>query len=124
MSDTLKQCKDETENVRRQLVESQQTNSQLFDQNILLKAQLSAATSQQKNSEHIQKNSTDHSITQSTQISFYESENNRLVKEVAELNGKLNEALEMTEQSLKLTELGQLRKDQEDLLELLNDQVL
>lgn len=39
------------------------------------------------------------------------------------MNSKLNEALEMTEQSLHLSEMGRLRKDQEDLMELLTDQV-
>lgn len=126
LTDSLRHCQDETEALKRQLFETQQseqqTNSQLFDQNILLKAQLAALTSQQK--EESTPNATNgHSISHSTQISFYEAENVRLVKEVAELNHKLNEALEMTEQSLKLTELGRLRKDQEDLLELLNDQV-
>lgn len=122
LNDSLRHCQDETEAVKRQLTETQQTNSQLFDQNILLKAQLAASNSQQK--EESTHNATNgHSISHSTQISFYEAENVRLVNEVAELNHKLNEALEMTEQSLKLTELGRLRKDQEDLLELLNDQV-
>lgn len=52
-----------------------------------------------------------------------QTENRRLVQEVDLLNTKLNEALEMTEQSLNLTEIGRMRKDQDDLLELLTDQV-
>lgn len=123
LQDSIKMSRDEVEALKLQLAEAQQTNSQLFDQNVLLKAQLSATTGghhQNNNTDKVRKDS----ISQNTQISFYESENCRLVKEVELLNKKLNEALEMTEQSLHLSEMGRLRKDQEDLMELLTDQVI
>lgn len=129
LTERLREQQNEADGIRRQLDESLKTNGQLFDQNILLKAQLSAAAStaqqQQKSDNEVMAAAaaSTNVVSQNAQISFYESENVRLVKEVAELNSKLNEALEMTAQSLKLTEIGQLRKDQEDLLELLNDQV-
>lgn len=123
LQDSIKMSRDEVETLKLQLAEAQQTNSQLYDQNILLKAQLSATTGQQQNMANNNDKIRKDSISQNTQISFYQSENSRLVKEVEILNEKLNEALEMTEQSLHLSEMGRLRKDQEDLMELLTDQV-
>ncbi len=122
LQDSIKMSRDEVEALKVQLAEAQQTNSQLYDQNVLLKAQLSATTGHNHQNNNIDKMRKD-SISQNTQISFYEAENGRLVKEVDLLNAKLNEALEMTEQSLHLSEMGRLRKDQEDLMELLTDQV-
>lgn len=139
LRDELKQQYDEMKAIQAQLVEAQQSNSRFFDQNILLKAQLSAAT----NPQHPQDATTlrdgsastdenSHSISHSTQISFYESENARLVKEVSELNDKLNTADAPTNNNKnsnnnhatnKSDDLAQLRRDQEDLLELLSDQV-
>lgn len=130
LRDSLKQQHDEMKSIQGQLVEAQQSNSQLFDQNILLKAQLSAATNPQQQQEPTTREgsalSDSHSISHSTQISFYESENARLVKEVSELNDKLSttEAVPKSNTvSTKSDELAQLRRDQEDLLELLSDQV-
>lgn len=123
LQDSIKMSRDEVETLKHQLAEAQQTNSQLYDQNILLKAQLSATTGQQQNVANNNDKIRKDSISQNTQISFYQSENSRLVKEVEILNEKLNEALEMTERSLHLSEMGRLRKDQEDLMELLTDQV-
>lgn len=127
LRDSLKQQHDEMQAIQAQLVESQQSNSQLFDQNILLKAQLSAAT----NPQHTETNTTrdgsavseTHSISQSTQISFYESENARLVKELSELNDKFKSEPQTNRDGAPSDELSQLRRDQEDLLELLSDQV-
>lgn len=108
----------------------QQTNSQLFDQNILLKAQLAAATNghnQSMTTTTTQNgqttNNNNNLVSSATEADFYRSENRRLNDEVFSLNAKLNDALELTEKSLNLTEIGKLRKDQEDLLELLTDQV-
>lgn len=67
--------------------------------------------------------SAQNSINNERQLHDLQFENRRLVQEVDLLNTKLNEALEMTEQSLNLTEIGRMRKDQDDLLELLTDQV-
>lgn len=130
LRDTLKQQHDEMKSIQVQLVEAQQSNSQLFDQNILLKAQLSAATPSQHPETTTREGSAvsdNHSISHSTQISFYESENARLVKEVSELNDKLHKpdaaAPQSNSAANKSDELAQLRRDQEDLLELLSDQV-
>lgn len=118
-----KKYEEEIENLKKQMTEMQQTNAQLFDQNILLKAQLAAATSHSvtQNGQHA--NNNNNLVSSATETEFYKSENRRLEQEVNSLNDKLNDALEMTEQSLGLTEIGKLRKDQEDLLELLTDQV-
>lgn len=123
----LNKSEQEIENMKKQLNELQQTNAQLFDQNILLKAQLAAttssATTKQVKADAYSNSNGNNPVSVSTEISFYQLENSRLVDEVKTLNAKLNEALEMTEQSLNLSEVGRLRKDQEDLLELLTDQV-
>lgn len=63
------------------------------------------------------------SIGQNTQISFYEGENSRLVKEMESLNQKLNEALGIV-QTLHESEMGRLRKNQDDLMVLLVEQVM
>lgn len=118
-----KKADEEIENLKKQLTETQQTNAQLFDQNILLKAQLAAATNTAATQNKQSTYNNNHLVSSATEVEFYKSENRRLEDEVNSLNSKLNDALEMTEQSLSLTEIGKLRKDQEDLLELLTDQV-
>lgn len=126
MQISSKKSEDELKNVKKQLADLQQMNSQLYDQNILLKAQLGAAingnTSTAPNGPS--NNNNQSSVSSATEIEFYKSENGRLCEEVKSLNAKLNEALEMTEKSLNLTEIGKMRRDQEDLLELLTDQVI
>lgn len=131
LQDTMKQAHTDIENLKRQLAEAQQTNTQLFDQNILLKAQLSAATGSGHQHSQTVQNYLPNSIKSDSclsdedrkQMTNLKEDNKRLMDEVMLLNSKLNEALEMTEQSLNLTEIGRMRKDQEDLLELLTDQV-
>lgn len=114
--DELKRKHDEADVQRKQLLDAQQSNTQLFDQNILLKAQLAAAIGNGTATSHQQPQPVSHS----TQISFYEAENARLAREVAELNDKFAETkLETTETE----EVSTIRKEQEDLLELLSDQV-
>lgn len=108
--------------MKKQLTELQQTNTQLFDQNILLKAQLAAATNGTSSGAH-HASGPSNSVSSTTEMEFYKAENSRLNQEIDNLNSKLNDALDMTEKSLSLTEIGRLRKDQEDLLELLTDQV-
>lgn len=131
---SAKRYEGEIENLKKQLTEMQQTNAQLFDQNILLKAQLAAATNSHQslnNHSHSSSNNTatnnhnnnNNLVSTATETEFYKSENRRLEQEVNDLNTKLNEALEMTEQSLSLTEIGKIRNDQEDLLCLLSEQV-
>lgn len=117
LKSTIKRHEDELNSMKNQLTELQQTNRQLYDQNILLKAQLGATSSSKSGA------ATVNPVSTSTEISFYQAENKRLVDEINSLNSKLNEALEMTEQSLHLSAVTKLRKDQEDLLELLTDQV-
>lgn len=124
----LKKSEQEMESMKKQLNDLQQTNAQLFDQNILLKAQLAATTSNVTIATKVKSDANSNAnannpVSASTELSFYQLENGRLLDEVQSLNTKLNEALEMTEQSLNLSEVGRLRKDQEDLLELLTDQV-
>lgn len=120
-----KKSEEEIESLKKQMTEMQQTNAQLFDQNILLKAQLAAATNGHSTATQNGQSAYNNNnlVSSATEAEFYRSENRRLNDEVNSLNSKLNEALEMTEQSLGLTEIGRLRKDQEDLLELLTDQV-
>ena len=60
-------------------------------------------------------------VSTSTEISFYQSENARLLKEVDVLSEKLVEF--RVNGPTETNDFGQLRKDQEDLLELLADQV-
>lgn len=114
---------EEIENLKKQLNDAQQTNTQLFDQNILLKAQLAAATNGHSSHAQNVNGHSSSSVSTTTEMEFYKAENSRLNQEISNLNSKLNEALDMTEKSLGLTEIGRLRKDQEDLLELLTDQV-
>lgn len=124
-----KKSEEEIENLKKQIAEMQQTNSQLFDQNILLKAQLAAATNGHSTATTTttqngqSTNNNNNLVSSATEAEFYRSENRRLNDEVVSLNAKLNDALELTEKSLGLTEIGKMRKDQEDLLELLTDQV-
>lgn len=118
--------------------------SQISDQNILLKAQLSAAGANQsvstQNNNHIDtsdnrfqvdqlqiqmQNLISENSHQKTKITFYESENARLVAEVEQskfaqndLNLLRNENADLTTKVLAMT------KDQDDLLELLADQDL
>lgn len=120
---TVKRSEKELDSLKKKLNELQQTNSQLNDQNILFKAQLTASTNGNSSIAQNGQNNNHHAVSSATEMDFYKSENKRLSEEVKTLNEKLNEALEMTEQSLNLTEIGRMRKDQEDLLELLTDQV-
>lgn len=88
--------------LRQKVVELEMTNSQLSDQNILLKAQLTASSS----SGGIPNDS-----------SVQQMEVTRLQQENQVLQLKLNE-----EKNRSAQDLERLRKDQEDLLELLSDQ--
>lgn len=114
--------------IYKQLNEANNSNSQLSDQNILLKAQLTAASDlAQQNGMHsnhvnnVENQMASMNIDYQTQISFYQSENSRLVAENHELKINFNEVHVRAEQNS--AELEKLRKDQEDLLELLTDQV-
>uniref|UniRef100_A0A8W7P7B5 Uso1/p115-like vesicle tethering protein C-terminal domain-containing protein n=1 Tax=Anopheles coluzzii TaxID=1518534 RepID=A0A8W7P7B5_ANOCL len=125
------------------LEQSQSSNAQLQDQNILLKAQLQAAadlrqqtlSSSASSPLHLLPAQGDHqqevlekrlsmlSLEQQTdraKLAYYESENSRLLGELDQLRTRVSVAEGKANESG--TELDKLRKDQEDLLELLTDQ--
>ncbi|XP_055683150.1 general vesicular transport factor p115 [Lutzomyia longipalpis] len=125
----VKRNVNEMEDIRRQLGEAQASNSQLSDANILLKAQLAAAT-ETSQVNHIGNHVAALNITgngipnhhghDGQQIQAYQMENARLQQEVERLSMALREfQVKFTEKSL---EMEKLRKDEEDLLELLTDQ--
>lgn len=113
--------------------------SKISDQNILLRAQLTAAASSSTNVGH-QNGFPDQSARvselesqimslmnekthQDTRISFYESENARLLTEIEQfkkINGELDSL--RSEKSEYDSKIEKMNKDQEDLLELLADQ--
>lgn len=79
MKTALSKSEQDIESMRKQFIDLQQTNTQLYDQNILLKAQLAAATSHTK-SETNHNASNGNPVSASTEISFYQAENGRLVE--------------------------------------------
>ncbi|KAL3272783.1 hypothetical protein HHI36_014243 [Cryptolaemus montrouzieri] len=96
----------EKEMLKNELDELRQTNSQLNDQNTLLKAQLATNTT----SNHIDNNFSGTQIVPPSAPLLQNNENHE------ELNNLKKELIDKTE------ELERLRKDQENLLELLTDQ--
>ncbi|KAL5273138.1 USO1 family protein [Megaselia abdita] len=88
--------------LRQRIVELEGTNSQLADQNILLKAQLTASS--------ISNGSPNDSSVLNLEIGRLQQENHLLQSKLAEEKDKTS------------LEMDKLRKDQEDLLELLSDQ--
>lgn len=103
----IKSCKEQIKelnvnnaNLTSKIVQLELTNSQLADQNILLKAQLTASSS--TNGQH--------------QINEQPSQV-ELQNEIQILKIRLND-----ERQESANEIEKLKKDQEDLLELLNDQ--
>lgn len=107
------------------MLEAQTSNSQLSDQNILLKAQLTAASenayaNKTLASNHLENQMSSITIDYQTQIHFYQSENSRLLNEIEMFKGRLYESEQLNDENAN--ELLKLRKDQEDLLELLSDQ--
>lgn len=128
IEDNFYQIQKEKEFLQQQLNEAFSTNSQLSDQNILLKAQLTAASEIAQNSSNSQVSHMNNlenqmssiSIDYQTQISFYQSENSRLLNEIENYKMQINDYERNGQQNV--IELDKLRKDQEDLLELLSDQ--
>lgn len=114
--------------------------SQISDQNILLKAQLSASGANQSNNNHVdtfdnrfQVDQLQNQIQtlmvegshQKTKITFYESENARLVAEIELLKSAENESSQLRNENAELkAQVAAMSKDQDDLLELLADQDL
>uniref|UniRef100_U5EXU5 General vesicular transport factor p115 n=1 Tax=Corethrella appendiculata TaxID=1370023 RepID=U5EXU5_9DIPT len=144
LNENIKQSNNELSQLKNQLQQVLETNSQLSDQNILLKAQLQAARTQNHSQIHTNENQNSNieSFTENgqelkqlqtqiegltlqhsnceTKINFYEMENNRLLSEIDGLHLRLKETDEKLSNSN--SDLEQLRHDQEDLLELLTDQ--
>uniref|UniRef100_A0A182JUG0 Vesicle tethering protein Uso1/P115-like head domain-containing protein n=1 Tax=Anopheles christyi TaxID=43041 RepID=A0A182JUG0_9DIPT len=124
------------------LEQSHSSNAQLQDQNILLKAQLQAAAdlrqqtlsssassplhllpAQGDQQEALEKRLSMLSLEQQTdraKMAYYESENSRLLGELDQLRARVSVAESKANEAG--TEIDKLRKDQEDLLELLTDQ--
>lgn len=114
--------------------------SQVSDQNILLKAQLSAAGASQvtinsngHSEDHFKVEQLQHQLQaltsenshQKTRIIFYESENTRLLSEVEQMKASQNDSVLLRDENSQLTtKIEDMSKDQEDLLELLADQDL
>jgi hypothetical protein len=120
------------------------TMSQLNDQNILLRAQLSASSGGNNindvanhngnfdNNQIVQLQNqvqllTQENSHQKTQISFYESENVRLLEELNQLKLQqftINNVENKSSSVEHEAKIDSLKKDQENLLELLSDQDL
>lgn len=106
--------------------------SKISDQNILLRAQLTAAGSGQQNgyadqSQLSKIGELEHQIAlmmnqkshQDTRIAFYETENARLLTEIEQLKATNDDVEKVKQYDAKIEKMN---KDQEDLLELLADQ--
>jgi len=130
--------------LQSKLTETQTSMSQINDQNILLRAQLTAASSGVQNQQHNMNGFPDQHATKiheleqqvsslihekshnETKIQFYEAENARLLTEIDQFRATKED--ESTNEKLRseINELNskveQMSKDQEDLLELLADQ--
>lgn len=124
-------------------METNASMSQINDQNILLKAQLSAAGANQSvvHNNHKTPNNDDHfkvdqlqnqiqslmteNSHQKTRMSFYEAENSRLLAEIEQFKAAQNDAVSLgSDKSELVSKIESMTKDQEDLLELLADQDL
>ena len=114
--------------------------SKISDQNILLRAQLTAAAATTSDGQQFQNEISDQSARvseleqqlksmmnekshQDTRINFYEAENARLLTEIEQFK-KINENVSTlrSEKSEFDSKIEKMNKDQEDLLELLADQ--
>lgn len=108
------------------------------DQNILLKAQLSAAGASKVVENNLEASDgrlkveqqqfralVDENSHQKTKITFYESENLRLLNEIEQSRSVSSDLVPLkTENAELLAKIESMTKDQEDLLELLADQDL
>lgn len=118
--------------------------SQLSDQNILLKAQLSATGGSQN---QVAVTNNHHEVSedrfrvdqlqgqvqalmnegahQKTKVNFYESENLRLFGELEQAKAAQGDSIQLQNENAELRfKVSSMTKDQEDLLELLADQEL
>ncbi|XP_055389702.1 general vesicular transport factor p115 [Condylostylus longicornis] len=116
LKEKLQILEKENDNLKIQIANLQLSNAQFSDQNILLKAQLTAASAS-NNHEAIETIN----VTQTRgELEFYRSANVKMVEEIDSLQGKL--IAETEKVRIKEEELEKLHKDQENLLELLTDQ--
>lgn len=140
LQDRMKNFEAEHVAMQSQLNDANVNNAQLSDQNILLRAQLKATTElvqqTQQNHNNINNNVNPANYTDDVQnemalmslnqeqqcrLTAVETENNMLRNEFENLKLLLEQSKE--ESAKNLTKCEKLRKDQEDLLELLSDQV-
>jgi chromosome segregation ATPase len=125
--------------LQAKLFETNTSMSQLSDQNILLKAQLSAAgagqvsVNQSASDDRFKLDQMQQQIQslmaesshQKTKINFYEAENLRLLGELEQSRGSQSEGIQLRSENEELkAKVSAMGKDQEDLLELLADQEL
>ncbi|XP_053672754.1 general vesicular transport factor p115 [Anopheles nili] len=113
----LSQAETKVNELSGALEQSQSSNGQLQDQNILLKAQLQAASDLRQQNTSLASSPLH---TDRAKLSYYEAENSRLLSELDQLRTRVNAAEGRANASSG--EMDKLRKDQEDLLELLTDQ--
>lgn len=118
LKDTVRHLEARNDELEKSLSQVQATNTQLSDQNVLLRAQLAAVAGPNTLSSSLASETTQSVATESSDS--VQLENLRLTKEVETLREKLTE--EMRRSSSISDELSRLHKDQEDLLELLTDQ--
>ncbi|CRK94131.1 CLUMA_CG007651, isoform A [Clunio marinus] len=143
LNEKLREFEQKNEILTSKLSETMTSMSHINDQNILLKAQLSAAgavgggavntqitpsdenrfqVDQLQNQIQMLMNENSH---QKTKINFYESENSRLLNEIEEMKAVDNNVnIIKSENSELSSKIQSMTKDQEDLLELLADQEL
>ncbi|XP_058815260.1 general vesicular transport factor p115 [Topomyia yanbarensis] len=142
LQEQLRNAEAESAQLKTRLEQAQNTNSQLSDQNILLKAQLQAASDVQKSQqqspfhllpthgenvnhqvEALERQLATLTMQQQDHLSranYFETENRRLLAELEALKLRTYEAEQGARESKN--DLESLRKDQEDLMELMTDQ--
>lgn len=119
-------------------METNLSMSQISDQNILLKAQLSASGVNQSTNNHVDTSDNRFQVDQlqnqvealikegshqKTKIIFYESENARLAAEIELLKNAQNDLSQLRNENAELTsKVGAMSRDHDDFLELLADQ--
>lgn len=112
LKDTVRHLEARNEDLEKSLLQVQATNTQLSDQNVLLRAQLAAGAGPNASSSF-------EAVPASNSDAIH-LENQTLRKELESLKEKLTEEIQRSSKASE--ELTKLHKDQEDLLELLTDQ--
>ncbi|KAG5674407.1 hypothetical protein PVAND_004381 [Polypedilum vanderplanki] len=143
LNEQVKQLTLQNESITMKLNETQASMSQISDQNILLKAQLTASSGNGVSVQPVNGFSDQNAVKtqeleqqimlltnekahQDTKINFYEAENARLLNEIEQFKTiKTDEHVveQLKNEKLELTaRIEKMNKDQDDLLELLADQ--